>query len=130
MKTILSILLLLFLANHSYASKNLPPDFILNMAIEELQRRPDKHDHWSIDYGRIEQHNKDLTREKVNSTLRSINVEKIVLADHERYAEILEMIHPIHIILHYEKIDREGTKGPRTTYRLIRIEKIESNEQK
>jgi hypothetical protein len=106
----------------SMASEIIPPDMLLTQIIKDFRDKDSPPDHWAVDYAKIEKSDPQLNKQKVFALLRSIDPNRIKLADHDHLAKMVELLEPKHLKFHFEARDTKSAIGPPTFYVLVRIE--------
>ena len=129
MKRTLALLVVLVLTIPVFASEIVPPDMRIPQLVQEARKFGYVTELWGVDYRTILKSDKTMTKDRVLELFRSIAPEKIKLAKHEHLATIITMLEPKQIVFTFEARDSKRTKGPPTSYFLIKIEKEESNQK-
>jgi hypothetical protein len=79
-----------------------------------------------VDYEQILKSDKTMTAERVLTLLKSIDPDRIRLAEHAHLATVITMLEPKEMVFTFEARESGSTKVP-THYFLIKLEEKKSN---
>jgi hypothetical protein len=127
MKTSLTLLAVLLFTSVAYASEIMPPDMRVPGLVQQTRKSDKVTELWGVDYEQILKSDGTMTKERVFALLKSIDPDKIKLAEHEHLATAITMLEPKQLTFTFKARDSNNTKGPAINYYLITLKEGKSN---
>jgi len=126
MKNVIATLVLVLGTCVALASEIIPPDMRIPQLVREARRSGEVTTLWGVDYEQILKSDKTMTAERVLTLLKSIDPDRIRLAEHAHLATVITMLEPKEMVFTFEARESGSTKVP-THYFLIKLEEKKSN---